>query len=283
MEENIIISNPQELEKIKKAISEKGARGLHVLADFDRTLTSAFVGGKSVSSIISILYDGNYMTPDYTKKAKELHDKYYQIEIDPKVSFEEKKKAMQEWWTTHFDLLIKSGLNKKDIEKIVESGKVKFRDGFSGFIDFLKNHNIPLLIISSSGVGGDAISMLLEKQGKLYENIYIISNSYEWDKNGKAIAVKQPIIHGMNKDETIINDSPFFSKIKDRKNVLLLGDSLSDIGMVKGFDYENLIKVGFLNERVEESLEAYKHTYDVVILNDSSMDYINKLLAEIID
>lgn len=282
MEENIIISNPQELEKVKKAISEAGAEKLHVLTDFDRTLTTAFVDGKSVPSILSILRDGNYLTSDYTKKANELYDKYHPIEIDQKIPFEERKKTMREWWTVHFDLLVRSGLDKKDIEKLVEVGKIKFRDGISEFIDFLKTHNIPLIIISSSGIGGDAIPMFLKKEGKLYENVYIVSNSYEWDKDGKAIGVKQPIIHGMNKDETLIQNFPFFNTIKDRKNVLLLGDSLDDIGMVKGFDCENLIKVGFLNERVQENLESYKNIYDAVILNDSSMDYVNNLLAEMI-
>jgi len=86
----------------------------------------------------------------------------------------------------------------------------------------------------------------------------------------------------MNKDETTIHSFPFYNKIKDRKNVLLLGDSLEDIGMVKGFDYKNLIKVGFLNENVDENLEIYKKNYDMLLLNDSSMDAVNKLLEDII-
>jgi len=297
MEENIVISNSrakrrvkknecslttEELEKTKKAISEDGAEKLHVLADFDRTLTTAFVNGKSVPSLTSILRDGNYLTPDYAKKANELYAKYHLIEIDSKIPAEEKKKAMEKWWTTHFDLLIQSGLNKKDLEKVVETGNVKFREGFADFIDFLQAHKIPLVIMSSSGLGRDAISMYLEREGKLNDNIYIISNSYEWDENGNAIAIKQPIIHLMNKDETAVQDFPVFDAIKDRKNVLLLGDSLEDVGMVKGFDYDNLIKIGFLNENVEENLEQYKRNFDVVILNDSSMDYINGLLKEII-
>ena len=93
--ENVVISRSEELEKFKKAISEAGAERLHVLADFDRTLTTAFVEGKSVPSLISILRDENYLTPDYPQKAKELYAKYHPIEIDPKLSLKEKKKAMQ--------------------------------------------------------------------------------------------------------------------------------------------------------------------------------------------
>lgn len=280
--ENVIVVDTKELEKSKKLISKNGAQKFHILSDFDRTLTAAFADGKSIPSLMSILRDGNYLTPDYAQKAQALYNKYHPIEIDQKIPLEEKKKAMYEWWTIHFDLLIKSGLNKRDIERVVESGKVKFRDGFPEFVNFLKAKNIPLVIMSSSGLGGDAIKMYFEREKLLCDNIYIVSNSYKWGKDGSAVSVKKPIIHAMNKDEASVKDFPFFKKIKDRKNVLLLGDSLGDIGMITGFDYDNLIKIGFLNENVRENMKYYKHDYDAIILNDSSMDFINKLLKEIV-
>ena len=93
MNENIIIVNSEKLEKVKKAILKAGAEKFHVLTDFDRTLTNAFVDGKSMVSFISILRDGNYLTPDYASKAHALYDKYHPIEIDPKIPFEEKKET----------------------------------------------------------------------------------------------------------------------------------------------------------------------------------------------
>lgn len=282
MMQNVVIPNQKKLEKSKNLISKYGAQKLHILSDFDRTLTTAFVDGKSIPSLISVLRDGNHLTPDYAPKAQALYNKYHPIEIDPKISSEEKKKAMYEWWTTHFDLLIKSGLNKKDLKMVVESDKVQFRDGFREFAHFLKEKNIPLVIMSSSGLGGDAIYTYLEKEKLLCDNIYIISNSYEWDENGKAIGIKNPIIHVMNKYEVEVKDFPVFEKIKDRKNVILLGDSLDDVGMITGFDYDSLIKIGFLNENEEENLEYYKQKYDAIILKDSSMEFVNSLLREII-
>lgn len=280
--ENIVISNPAKLEKTKKSIARGGAEKLHLVSDFDRTLTNAFVGGKSVPSIISVLRDGNYLTPDYAQKAQELYDKYHPIEINFEIPLEERKKLMEEWWSTHFELLIKSGLNKKDLERIVESQRVKFRDGFEEFADFLKLHDIPLVIISSSGLGGEIISMYFKKEDKLHDNVHIISNSFEWDKKGKVLGVKKPIIHILNKDEAILRNSPVFESVKNRKNVLLLGDTLDDIGMVAGFDYENLITVGFLNENVEENLERYRQNFDITILNDPSITYVSELLKEMI-
>ena len=281
MNKNILIPSPEKLEQIKKGFAHGGTEKIHVLADFDRTLTTAFVDGKSLPSLISVLRDGNYLTPDYAEKANALYTKYHAIEIDPKIPLNEKKKAMLEWWKTHFALHIECGLNKSDLEKVVASDKVKFRKGVKEFIQTLKKKNIPLVIMSSSGLGGDAIRMYLEKAKMLFDNIHIVSNVFEWDENGNAVEVKEPIIHVLNKDETAIQDFPVFDIIKDRKNVLLLGDSLGDVGMVEGFDFENLIKIGFLNEKIEESIKEYEKNFDIVILNDSDMNFVNELLEEI--
>ena len=95
----------------------------------------------------------------------------------------------------------------------------------------------------------------LKQFKKTSKNIFVVSNMYIWDKNGNAVGINQPIIHSMNKDETSLKEiKPVYEKIKDRKNVLLLGDSIGDIGMIEGFDYKNLLKVGFLNEEVEKNL-----------------------------
>lgn len=284
MLKNVVIPRPLELEKLKKKIKKGGAKKLHILSDFERTLTCAFVGGERVPSLISILRSsGEYLGDDYVQKAKALSEKYHPIEIDPKIPLEKKKKAMEEWWLTHFDLLIKSSLNKGHLKMVVESGKMKLREGMEEFLDLLKKYEIPLVIMSASGLGEDVISMFLEKEGKLSSNIYIISNSFLWDEQGNATGVKKPIIHLLNKDETIIRDFPLiYAKVKDRKNVLLLGDNLEDVKMIAGFNYDHLMKIGFLNEAVNENLESYKKTYDILILYDSSIEYVNALLKEML-
>jgi hypothetical protein len=116
----------------------------------------------------------------------------------------------------------------------------------------------------------------------LLPNINIISNLYEWDKNGKAIRIKQPVVTSVNKDETLIHKFPVYEKIKDRKNVILFGDGLEDVGMVEGSDYDNLIKIAFLNENVGENLPAFKKVYDVILLGDQDMSYVNKFMKEIL-
>ena len=284
MLENVVIPRPLDLEKLKREFKRDGAKKLHILSDFERTLTYAFVEGERVPSLISVLRSSNeYLGDGYVQKAQALSEKYHPIEIDSKIPAKEKKKAMEEWWLSHFDLLIKTGLNKKHLKMVAESGKMKLREGIGDLFDLLKKHEIPLVIMSASGLGGDVISMFLEKEDKLSSNIYIISNSFLWDEQGNAIGVKKPIINSLNKDETVVRDFPLiYEKVKGRRNVLLLGDNLEDVEMIKGFDYDNLIKIGFLNEAVNENLEPYKKTYDILILNDSSVEYIQTLLKEML-
>lgn len=278
---NIIISNSKKFNEVKELIKKDGVESLHVLSDFDRTLTKAFVGGKEVPSLISILRDHNYLTPDYPEKAHALFDKYHPIEIDQNIPRAEKTKAMHDWWKIHYELLIDSKLNKTDIANAVKSGHVEFREEVLEFFDLLKKHCIPMVIISSAGLGTEAVKMFIEKHGRLYENIHVISNEFEWDNEGYMLKVKEPVIHVMNKNETTLKDFPFFNEIKDRKNILLLGDSLDDLGMAEGANYKNIISVGFLNKKVGEHLENYKSTFDCVVTNDSDMNFVNNLIKEL--
>jgi 5'-nucleotidase len=278
---DVIISNKEEFEKKKKKFIEGGALNLHVLSDFDRTLTKAFFQGKKVPSLISELRSGPYISEDYAKKANELASVYRPIEINPEVPLEEKKVKMQEWWTKHFDLLIESGLKKEHIKQIVYSGKIQFREKALEFFDILKDKGIPLVILSSAGLGGNSISMFLEKDKRLYDNVHIISNVFEWDSEGKARGIKEPIIHVFNKSEVSIKHLPVYDELLKRKNVLLLGDGLGDLGMIEGFAYENLIKIGFLNYDDEESLEDFKKAFDVVIKGDGDMGFVVDLIKEI--
>ncbi|OGI27986.1 MAG: hypothetical protein A2359_02160 [Candidatus Moranbacteria bacterium RIFOXYB1_FULL_43_19] len=281
-DKNIIIANPEELERKKEAIRRGGAKKLHVLADFDRTLTHNTFDGQKKASLIAILREENCLTPDYPEKALALRDKYMPIELDLSIPLPERKKAMDEWWTKMFDLLRESKLNVKDLETVVSSGKINLRRGVEDFMDYLHSFQIPFVIMSASGIGEEVIEIFLNKRGKFFENVFIVANSFEWDAQGYMMRAREPIIHSHNKDETAIHRFPAHERIKNRKNILLLGDHAGDAGMSDGFDAENIIKVGFLNEKVEENLEHYKKLFDVVLLDDPPFDFVVELIKDII-
>ncbi|MBI2628721.1 hypothetical protein HYW74_01405 [Candidatus Pacearchaeota archaeon] len=283
--QDIIIVNPEELERKIKEFKKGGAEKLHVLSDFDKTITTFILpNGEQMPSLISRIRNGPYLSKEYSKKANELYNKYHPIEIDANISMSEKKKMMYEWWYEHFKLLGESGLNKKIVEKVakdlIDGEKIALRKGAREFFRILKNNKIPLVIISSSV--GDLIKSFLSQEKILDKNMHIIANILSYDKQGNFKEVEH-IVHVFNKDESVLEEFPnVFKEIKTRKNVLLLGDSLGDLGMIEGFNYDGIIKIGFLNENVEEQLEVYKKFFDVIILNDGSFDYVNELIGRIL-
>jgi len=280
---NVIVVNSKDLAEKKKRIMEDGKDRLQILADFDRTLTYASVNGEKVLAVIAILRNSNILSEEYSKAANNLASIYRKIEFDLTIPEKERKEKMKEWWEKHFDLLIKSKLNKKHIEEVIKSNKIRLREGVKELFEISHKNKIPIIILSSAGLGIESIQGVLSKESLLYDNVNIIANSFEWNNNGDAINIKRPIIHSMNKDETSIQEFPnIYKKIKDRKNVILLGDSLGDLGMAKGIDYKNIIKIGFLNEEVEKNLDSYKKSFDILILDDGDMGEVNSLLKEIV-
>jgi len=278
----ILIPNPQDFDQKLKKIITWWPDLFHVIADFDRTLTKAFIDGKQNTSLVSVIQEQWYLWIDFTEQSRKNFDKYHPIEIDPNVSLEEKKKAMTERWKVQFELIIKSWLSRDIIKDVIMNEKISFRSWYEDFFDMLYKSNIPLIILSASGLGYDSIYYAFEKIHKLYANIDIISNTFIRDEAGKAIAVREPIVHSFNKDETVVKDLPIYQEVKDRKNIILLGDSLGDVGMADGFDYETIIKIWFLNHDTPENREKYQEAFDLLILNDGPLDEVNKLLRSII-
>lgn len=278
----VIISNLEKFKVLKENFITEGSKNVHIVSDFDRTVTyGAIKEGKRTPTIISQLrFNNSYLGEEYSKKAHRLYEIYRPLEMDSNLPLKEKINKMNEWWEKHFDLIAKAGLTKELIKKVVNERPLNFREGLNFFLDYLSKRDIPIIFISAAP--GDMLVEYLKQNNLLHSNIHIISNLYNFDNNGKVIDVKKPIIHTFNKTEVTVKDYPIYSFIENRKNVILLGDSIGDVGMVKGFDYNNLIKIGFLNNNIEENLESYKEHFDVVLTGDQNFDYINRLIQEII-
>lgn len=282
--DNIIIPNPELLNKKIAKIKEQGKESMHVLSDFDRTLTHSSVNGARTPSLISHLRNGNYLTEDYAEKAKALFNKYHPIEMSASFGEAEKAERMKEWWSLHYKLLANSGLNQETIKKatsdIIKEGSIRLREGTGKFLNNLDKNNIPMVIISSAGIG-NMIQDFLKEQDLLLSNIHIIGNMLEFNKEGKFTGIKDNrIIHVMNKREVELDGLPIYPELQKRKNVILLGDSLDDLQMIENLDYENLISIIFLENT--ETLELVRQKFDVIITDDGDFNYINELLGELI-
>ncbi len=278
--ENTYIKDIKKLNKKIETIKKEGKDNIQIISDFDKSLTQFIVDGQQFKSVIAQIRDGLYLGEEYTKKANAFYDYYHPIEIDPNISFQEKKEKMKEWWSKHIILQAEQGLSKKIVDEVNKNSKIKLRDFVKEVIYETNQNNIPFLILSS-GIG-DFIEQILKNKECLLNNIFIISNFYDYDENGLVKGYKENVIHLLNKNEYGVKETKYYEKVKNKKNILLFGDSLSDVNMSDGFDYKEIITVGFLNENKEKLLDIYLDNFDIVITNDGSFEQVYKLLKEIV-
>ncbi len=273
-EENMTvhIANKEAVEAKLSAIRGDGAGELHVVSDFDRTLTHAYFEDGGHHSIIALLRSGDYLTPDYAERAWALYNKYRPLETDSSIPLAEKQEKMSGWWEEHLHLMIECGMNKSVVDDIVRRRCIRFREGTLELLDVLHEKSIPILIFSAAI--GDMISGSLREEGRLYGNVHVISNSYEYDGDGKVLGYENDVVHTFNKSESLLKGTPYEEIYASRKNVLLLGDTLGDLGMASGEAHDTLLFVGFLNDNEERELPSFEKAYDVVITGDGPMEWV---------
>ena len=278
---NIFYSNKEKFEKLKKKFISDSIHKIHILADFDSTLTKAFDNWKKIPWIFQIIVEHNLLWDDYSRNWKMLFEKYYPLEINPNISIEDKKKFMQEWWENVFESLLKYWYNLEHVNYIWSNPYTKLRDWYDIFFNIISKTNIPLIVMSAAGVWSNTIEKFFEYNLDNTDNIKVISNVFEWDKKWKMIWYKKPLIHSFNKSEVLLENYPdIHNLVEKRRNVILLWDSLWDHHMIDWFSCDNLLKIWYLNFNEDNLLEEYLKRYDVVITWDGDMSFINEFLNE---
>lgn len=245
-----------------------------VLMDFDRTITTS----DSLGSW-SILENPKFMNPEFKQKTKILVDTYYPYELDYSISEEEKAKYMVTWYQKNMDLLYEYNLTYSTLLNCVKDGNIKFHNGCKDFLKKLYELEIPVIILSA-GIG-NVIVEWLEQNNCLYSNIHITSNFIEFE-NDRMLPFEDKMIHTSNKS---INRLPLNLKeeILSKDYILLFGDLIEDLNMLRGHNSSNVISFGFLENRVSENLHHYTKAFDVVLTGNSSFIDIDKILNKLLN
>lgn len=98
--DNCKIKDRQRVERILNEFIDGGHERLQIVSDFDFTITKQRTSnGAPIPSSFGIFEECKSLPPNFVKAARELHDIYRPIEVNPHISREEKVKAMIEWWT----------------------------------------------------------------------------------------------------------------------------------------------------------------------------------------
>ncbi|KAG1652623.1 7-methylguanosine phosphate-specific 5'-nucleotidase [Nymphon striatum] len=265
----IQMKNPESVLATVQKIIKDGSDKFQVIADFDATLTKFSNNGKRCQSCYGVIK--NTMPESYGIESVRLFHHYYPKEIDPTLSHKEKSDLMAEWIIKVRNLISAYSLKHSDITSMVQNSNCYLRSKCKDFLESMNSHNIPVLIFSA-GVG-NIIEEILKQNGSMFPNMKIVSNYMLFDDDNKFAGFTDEVIHMCNKNESSIHDSAYFKSLEHRHNVILLGDTLGDLGMSEGVEnMQNILKIGFLNDKVEERLSDHLDNFDIVITDDGSME-----------
>ncbi len=61
------------------------------------------------------------------------------------------------------------------------------------------------------------------------------------------------------------------------------GDNLGDAEMARGMEgIECIVKIGLLHDHVEQRMQQFQEAFDIVLLNDASMEFVHELVKDIV-
>ncbi|KAI9983125.1 hypothetical protein PInf_007052 [Phytophthora infestans] len=276
----MIIRDPDAFAHKMKKFVEDGPEQLLVIADFDRTLTPYYKPQsdpqkplEQENSSHGLLMTSSALPPEVATAHQKLFARYYPSEYQ---------------------------LSKDQVKTAVASGSLSFRPGFHSLFRLLHDQQVPTLVFSAGLY--DVIHAALEKefaaehncthitaeeipdeQKFTPDNVHVVSNMMHFDAKGRIERFDGPVIHPLTKTAHALLDSPYWKEcqLDKRRNVLLLGDSRGDVRMADGLDADEIIRIGFLNLKVDEALEEYLELYDVVFTDDASLVPVQMLIEQI--
>ena len=222
-------------EKISKIKLEED--NFFVAIDFDKTITARKCCD-SWGTCESVLGE------EFTRKTELICQKYAPIELNYEISFDEKNKAMEEWYYSNMQLFYDYHLTKAQLEESIENSTIIFRDGAKEFLKDMFKRNIPVVILSA-GIG-NVIELFLKKNNCYTDNIYIISNFIKFDNVGNMNKPDVVLIHTLNKTMKNHITPEFEEKISKRKYRLLLGDFIEDKNMISKEEWDETIAIRIL-------------------------------------
>lgn len=285
----VVTVNPVSWNAKVQRMLQAGKDKTFFVLDFDRTITKCYLedGGRALDCH-DILASCPKISWGCKRMMELLMNKYYPIEVDAKMSKEEKTPHMVEWYKLVNQLLAAQGLNRSDVEVAVSGCKdFRLRSGVEELFQIAHRKGIPIIVVSA-GLGNvieEVIRQCIRKPsgevGSPWNNVRVLSNTLLWNHAGHFKGHSEPLIHMFNKS---LQDAPEDVKdlIEGRHVGVLVGDGLGDLTMADGHQTTTVIKVGFLNEKIEERLPSYcaDGAYDRVVLNDGTYEPVLDMLRQ---
>ncbi|XP_062135582.1 7-methylguanosine phosphate-specific 5'-nucleotidase [Drosophila sulfurigaster albostrigata] len=275
---NCKMRDPERVEKIINEFVSGGPERMQFVSDFDYTITKQRTEDNlPVLSSFGIFNACKSLPTYFKEESDKLFHKYRPIEIDPHMPIEEKVQHMIEWWTQSAKLASGFAFDETEIEHTASKFKRALRDHTHELFATLLRLQIPVLVFSA-GLGNSVVSVL-QQANIMHPNVKVVSNFLQY-RDGVLDGFQQPMIHTFNKNETVLDGSEYYELVHTRDHIIVMGDSLGDADMANGVPASShIMKIGFLFDHVEANMEKYMNTFDIVLVDDQTMDVPLALLA----
>lgn len=270
--------DPMRVERIINEFICGGSERMQFVSDFDFTITKQRTDDNvAVLSSFGIFNACKSLPPNFKTESDKLFHKYRPIEIDPHMAIEEKVQYMIEWWTKSAELASGFPFDQSEIDDMASKFKSALRDRTHELFGALLRLQIPVLVFSA-GLGNSVVSVL-QQANIMHPNVKVVSNFLQY-RDGLLDGFQQPMIHTFNKNETVLDGSEYYELVHTRDHIIVMGDSLGDADMANGVPASShILKIGFLFDHVEANMQKYMDTFDIVLVDDQTMDVPRALLA----
>jgi HAD superfamily phosphoserine phosphatase-like hydrolase len=265
MPQGLVVGDRSGLDAKIADFGRVGANGIHVIFDFDRTLTVKKLGSDDEVTTWHIL--GEHLPPEGRLEYKSLFQKYRGIELSGELTTQ----TAIDWWSASFKLYVKYNINLTDVEDDFLN-KASIRPGVAELFKFCAEHGIPTVILSAG------IRDVIEIWSRKYkiEPSLIISTALTLDATGKITGwEKDTLVHVLNKSEA--THAELVGIRSERPKTFLVGDSLEDAAMASGD--RDVIRVRILDPRgdeviSEQEIQKTLKKFDALIQSGSSHPFL---------
>jgi len=284
VEQKVRVKDPNKVEGLIQRILSSGPGELQVITDFDASLCAYSANGKRCSTSYGAISGSRLVPKDVFDQGAKLYNHYHPYENDATISEEERAAKLGEWYERKHENWLKSKMQipEEDFKKVIKESHLVLREDSQLTLKNLHSHNIPTLVFSAGS--GDTIKEVLRLNQVDFPNTKIVANFMQFNEDTRElIGFSQPTIHPGNKNGTVLRGDPYFENLKTRHNAILIGDTTGDVTMASGMPNQNaILKIGFLNMKVEDHLDTFLDTFDVVLIDDQSFHFVNALVDLII-
>ena len=246
---------PHDIEALATKISRfalDGASRLHLVSDWDRTLTAN--GGKL--DITSWEVAQRLLPPEGREQDRLFSEYYYARELDGTLT----EQDAREWWRISLGLQVEHHTNIHDMRRAVREARMRPRAGAVALFNLCETNDIPTVILSA---GVRNVIDWVTEANDMHPSVVLATN-LTTDAEGRITGWdEQTMIHGLNKNEMGHHEiSAIQSK---RPNAILLGDDRKDPKMVEGDDRVIRIQVHDGRPTRYDRQESQEAGYDAVI------------------